>query len=752
MKILGMAKGHQSTPPLQSLASHDEVTFDALDKRMYSDNDDGEEEDDSVTLNGYSQTPRTPSQRKFHVVTPPSAQTDPPANARKKKQQIMSKEEEEENVSSSDASININIPKEQADLAAQQQRTKRRYQRLVLLSDLFFVIGCALYMTMAIDDMKWAKEAQSIPLAVLQSQDASVWAEYRSTGTIIPTQAPIGGLTAIMENETALSQLDTKTTNGNGRQRHLRGQRRQLTNYDEYSWSELLPNVQAAAEELGFDQDRWDNGIPVYTEELEWNELSVTQRNSAETLGYSEAVWDADRQEEDGDNDTDVVGSTTIAPTNIPTTVAVKWDQYAWDDLPSMVQAAFRVLGWNRGLWDGGESAESEKMRWQDLTIQQQEAAEFLGYTEAQWEDLEEDATVAPTNGQTQNNGTDVGGIEVPSVASEKEQGESISDESVEPIAQEEAPDQEWYDYWWSELPPEVQEAYATLGYSQHSWDNGKPVETSEMPWKDLSLEQQEAALTLGFYQAAWDNVADHQASTIATNTYVSTDDDYVFFVPSRQAYVSRYMILYFAAALCFVVTGTIDYLRDRKLFHLCMILGGLSGLVSAMLIERDRTASMVMNLISVHLFLLDGLIVVKKRIQSLRQKPLKECLDEDEISVPDTTLLSGLWWIPTLHITADFFFVIGALMDVILSYLYFDRSSDWNLAIARLFGFSTLLWVACSILHLHITLVLCNGWFPCCLGKDRHRQAITSRERELRKMAFVGPIPDLTDRESTSQ
>ena len=61
-------------------------------------------------------------------------------------------------------------------------------------------------------------------------------------------------------------------------------------------------------------------------------------------------------------------------------------------------------------------------------------------------------------------------------------------------------------DFYWSELPSHIQQAYMILGYDEASWDEGYPVPESEtMAWDDLSLEMQQAAMVLGYGQESWD-------------------------------------------------------------------------------------------------------------------------------------------------------------------------------------------------------------------------------------------------------
>ena len=196
-------------------------------------------------------------------------------------------------------------------------------------------------------------------------------------------------------------------------------------------------------------------------------------------------------------------------------------------------------------------------------------------------------------------------------------------------------------------------------------WDEGGSADTDELEWSELTTEQQSAATALGYNQQIWDQ--DESGASVAAS-YVSVDNDYIFLAPASNTWVSRYMILYFAAALCFVFVGIIDFCRapSNALFHINMILPGLFGLASAMLLEKHRLASNVLNLISVHFFLFEGLNICRVRFQLNVPNQRKGANNAEAMP-----LTSDLWWVPTVLVLADVCFVAGAVMDVVLSYFY---------------------------------------------------------------------------------
>ncbi|KAG7369248.1 hypothetical protein IV203_031991 [Nitzschia inconspicua] len=60
-------------------------------------------------------------------------------------------------------------------------------------------------------------------------------------------------------------------------------------------------------------------------------------------------------------------------------------------------------------------------------------------------------------------------------------------------------------DYDWDELPKDVQEAAALLGYNKKLWDTDKEPDECDVYWRELSAEQQAAAAKLGYDQKEWD-------------------------------------------------------------------------------------------------------------------------------------------------------------------------------------------------------------------------------------------------------
>lgn len=299
-----------------------------------------------------------------------------------------------------------------------------------------------------------------------------------------------------------------------------------------------------------------------------------------------------------------------------------------WRDLPPVIQEAFAILGWNEATWDAGDeslSPPSEDMDWADLTPEMQAAASLIGYTQQTWDadDLNE-----------------VGGLEDGMII------DGINDDSA-------TTDADYYeDYDWVELPPNVQEAAMILGWNQALWDSVNGTTWSEdVFWDELPDEAQKAAAVFGYNEASWNANGDANLESLliaAGGKYVSSDDDYLFEVGPSNFQVSEYQVLYFFASSCFLLLGLIDLAREQAPFHLLMVLAGAFGVASAVFIEEDIHLSNILDCISVHLFLFEG-------IGLLSNSRHRELVHQEK-------------WTKWSIIFADSQFLLGAILDVVVS------------------------------------------------------------------------------------
>ncbi|KAL7507207.1 hypothetical protein ACHAWX_005074 [Stephanocyclus meneghinianus] len=64
--------------------------------------------------------------------------------------------------------------------------------------------------------------------------------------------------------------------------------------YNHLDWDELPPEVQKAAEKLGFLEDSWDDDEEPEECDKLWNQLSEEEQDAARVLGYDERKWNSD--------------------------------------------------------------------------------------------------------------------------------------------------------------------------------------------------------------------------------------------------------------------------------------------------------------------------------------------------------------------------------------------------------------------------------------------------------------------------
>jgi len=189
-------------------------------------------------------------------------------------------------------------------------------------------------------------------------------------------------------------------------------------------------------------------------------------------------------------------------------------------------------------------------------------------------------------------------------------------------------------------------------------------------------------------------------------NTSAYYDDDSYFWqpkiananLPGYESYVSRYMILYFFAALGFVITGVIELLQDRKctigtrVIYYLMILAALCGWISAILTNRNAFWSNFFNLLSCTLWALDGITIVGQRFRGISEA------DDYEDGVRFCCMSIKAWfWI------ADISFLLGTLGDAITSWIYIFDVDGFEMQITQVFDAS--MWLLCAIIYMGMSI-----------------------------------------------
>lgn len=127
-----------------------------------------------------------------------------------------------------------------------------------------------------------------------------------------------------------------------------------------------------------------------------------------------------------------------------------------------------------------------------------------------------------------------------------------------------------------------------------------------------------------------------------------------------EQGVVKLAYLLKIVGAISFIVVGGVDFYNTAKKLHILLILAGFFGTISAATSETNLQASLVCNLLSVHFYLLESLQWIYGHVFQTK-------LDKDD-SRTKSLLLAEI---------GDFCFMLGAFMDVILSYYYFTKTDE---------------------------------------------------------------------------
>lgn len=471
---------------------------------------------------------------------------------------------------------------------------------MAMISKLFFFAGCAMFLWMSIDNLYWTNEARTIPQTVLQSTDDTTWRNFRSrqsgmsNGNRKLQYLRAGGSrwlqvigTTVWQNLAFSKQVAAATLGYNEQTWNERGSvssdiitwdsltsgqkeaaqwlgynqtlwdsthgfsnRASINNVDpsntdwgNFLWTELPTEIQTDAAKLGYNQEKWNNGERAYADNLFWDELTSEQQQAATALGYSKATWNVYSSigsnltaatavpSSSGNSYRTSVSGVTSSTTSISVisgsgtqqnssaskenrTSATDWQLYKWSELPSNIKAAAVVMGFDKELWNKKAGVTTDKYKWEELSSQQQQAASLVfGYTEQSWD--------AAYNSQ-------------------------------------------WQSYAWDDLPANIQADAKILGYNKTLWNDGAKVATGSYRWDQLTQEQQKAAFNvLGFTAKTWNS--DKNGNSNIKNggggrdeSHGGADDDYVFSVQKakEKVWISKYQIVYFVAALCFVLVG----------------------------------------------------------------------------------------------------------------------------------------------------------------------------------------------------
>ena len=409
---------------------------------------------------------------------------------------------------------------------------------------------------------------------------------------------------------------------------------------------------------------------------------------------------------------------------------ATNWYTQYWSNLPGDIQDAAGLLGYDQDTWDNAASVYTDRLYWHQLTPGQQEAATLVfNYNETTWNDFvgrfldNLSQTPAPTF-------ADADTTAAPTFAPINDNGNVNENTGGDPK------DSFYKNLWWADLPDDVREAAATLGYQEDSWNNDDWVLTHALFWSQLTYQEQFAAETMGYDQASWDarnggpaaspeggggtgedtsgqeeegtkeeedgdtsensdnsgtNQGGETSGSDGNATATEEETGNKLEVSSLVVNIegeyppelrgTKYQVLYICAAICMMLVGILDGFHQKLAFHAVMVLAGMTGILAGGFTMFDNEAAFhVCHSLSSHFFLLQAVLLVYSRLLLTYDNVVRK------------TLAVG-----------DGLFVFGALINVVLSYLRYDTTT---VSMARAATAAAVFWCISGMIYVGITLL----------------------------------------------
>ena len=175
-------------------------------------------------------------------------------------------------------------------------------------------------------------------------------------------------------------------------------------------------------------------------------------------------------------------------------------------------------------------------------------------------------------------------------------------------------------------------------------------------------------------------------------------DDDYILAPGVADEYlIAKYSILYFDASLGFVVVGVLDYMNYPGFWSILFIFAGITGVISAALVEWDEWLSDIFNSISVHLFLFEALGLLYRHSRSTSSSASASASSS---SLEEDANASSKF-IRCLTLFGDVSFVFGAFGDVVLS--YYSVMGNFDVLHAQIAVGCAFAWLLCSLIYVFV-------------------------------------------------
>jgi hypothetical protein len=554
----------------------------------------------------------------------------------------------------------------------QKRRGESRESRLLklaLLANAFFLLGSIFQVVYAQSGFSRTKSAQGYPVSVLQADDDSTWQTYMSTTAYQGRRLHRAGITSRRVSFIPLSEFDS------------------------FDWIYLPIDVREALNSLWHDETTWDGNPQSQLVGWKWSELDDYERDAAAYLGYDEEIWDSFEGpiEQNYKYNADdamfkVFWNATTAPSEEGTDAPMSyyeifeqtnssfnasypfkpsaWESRSWDSLPVRIIEALEILGCTEELWVSKKQAFTEELSWNDLTEQQQEEASFLGYTEDNWHEI-----LSTYDNAVVNDG-----------ASDLEE----DNDDEETVAERNAPSEAPVVASVSKDTPK-QSANATVkptGRGDNSKaETGSPTQTTSAT-PTASPTTPRKAPKMATEPPA--NVTKLETRFPSKSECLSDD----VFMTVLDVEVSWAQMYYLVAALCFLVTGILNWIREQQVFHIWLVQGAICMILSALCTGWTEAGAVLFRALAFHCYLVEGAFMLRLR-KNIR--PL-EGLE---------TLSYALWAGDGLFGSASVVSIITAYWQII------DPNAAFDLNVARGDLLSAWLWLLASVIYMLSPFIL---------------------------------------------
>jgi len=543
----------------------------------------------------------------------------------------------------------------------------KRLFRLALLANSLFLLGSCLQVLVAHEDLKWSYSIQGYPVSVLQAEDEATWQAYQRTQHY--------------------QKASTIATGQHDRER--RGL--QETNIVQY--------------------EEEDRKVP---ENSYWN-VAPDAKLASNSISIS-------------------TPETTVAPAEMD--IIMRLHEVKWKKLPEDIQAALTALGYDRQIWEFGGSVSSDTLFWYELTPSEKSSATLLGYTETTWNQMkraqhreehmqmvhqvEPLQTASPVTHEKVNWPVQelLTNAPVAAPTASEPSAESYFDSLVESYYDEKlAEDPTTLAPTFEATTLEPTTSSPTQPPTQPPQASSKATTTSTPVVSDADTKE-----TKPPSKPASDKTTQTPLTTIAPTPQSSTtknensavmassETDEIY--PSKEevlgeealfsvgpASVSLEDIVGIVAALCFLVVGVLNWSREEQVFHIWLVQGSVSMMLSIACTSFSETSSMLFRTLAFHCYLIEGAFMLRLRY-SIR--PLHGL----------QTLSYSLW-------AADCLFGSSTVVSVAVSYWQlFDADAKFALSLAFCKIVSAWLWLFAAVIYLLGALVLARKGTDHCVAQ----------------------------------